>query len=586
MSRIFWAQPEALWLLPLPLLWMLLGRWRRRSKQRFADAALWRWVFPMERRAGQYGALLFLFLVWLLLLLALAGPRVLLAQPMQAIPEGAGDEDPILVVLDRSPSMRVPDAGANGGARVQHAVDFLLTGGRLPLRRPLGLIVFSGGAHLLFPPTQDAAFIEDVLRSLDALPQPSIGNDLASALHRALEQLAQKEGHRSLWIFTDGDYGAETQAALLDSFSAKNFSGLDVQVVGLGQGIAQPIPDGSGGWLRQHGRPITSARQDAWLRQWAAQIGGGYVSGDALQETLLEHWMLDLERVPQELQAAMEWLQLAPYLTAAALLIYLLLLPASWRALSGLIFMVLGAFISPASQASGELQAAIDAADWPRVEGLAKDLSGSAGRFAHGVACYQQQKWGCAAAEFSLAAWQAEDDSQRARAAFNLAATRFQQGDFSAALTLYQDAQGLGLWRPELSGLIQLVSDLDAAVKRHLQQRAAMQARSGRALAGNAEPSELASSGRYLAHDSDAPPPLEKLQMDAQMEVLIARGVEHVRLRQASVPMDSLTRAPFKSEAVPLSQERIAIWVRALELSEGFPAPVQTPQVRPGAQAW
>src|SRR5690606_12675486 len=62
------------------------------------------------------------------------------------------------------------------------------------------LVAYSGSAHLVMPPTHDAAIIELFAGSLDPKIMPSIGDAAAEAFRLADQALAKAGGGSILWI--------------------------------------------------------------------------------------------------------------------------------------------------------------------------------------------------------------------------------------------------------------------------------------------------------------------------------------------------------------------------------------------------
>ncbi len=216
-----------------------------------------------------------------------------------------------------------------------------------------------------------------------------------------------------------------------------------------------------------------------------------------------------------------------------------------------------------------------------------RSLPGYAGRFGEGVACFRLREWPCAAEAFATAAWLADDDTQRGRAAYNLAATRYRQGDYTAAARLYRDALAHRLDHPDLQPMIDFSDALAEQVETRREQQlgALHRARAGgrEQAAGQADASAV---GREMDLAPPPPPPLP-LEMDRGVfDELVARGLDHARLAGSDAAQANARYAWFGDQNLAAERSGTQLWQRLFEIEEGFPAPVAAPRPRPEQRPW
>ena len=183
------------------------------------------------------------------------------------------------------------------------------------------------------------------------------------------------------------------------------------------------------------------------------------------------------------------------------------------RRATGLVVAAVLSGVVPQSEAAGPdlaaAEEALAAGDTVVARDRYRSIAGFAGRYGEGVACYRLADYGCATDAFSAAAWLAEQDDERARAAYSLAAAFYQEGDYAQAAALYRDARANGLAEPALDRHIALSETLAAQVERHRREAAGPQARKGAgSRAGSPELADQLAAGRTLEPEADKEPPL------------------------------------------------------------------------------
>lgn len=440
--QLEWRNPWWLLLALQPLLVAGLLRLRRHRLLHYADAHLLPWalssrVVASARRARRAGHAVF----WLLLACALAGPRLPLPGDNQRGNDGQKLTVPrhdmdVTIVLDVSPSMRAQDSTPDRLSRAK--LKLLDLRQRLRGER-LGLIVFSGEAGVLMPPTRDTALLEHYLQ----LAQPELfedaGTQLASALRLAL---AQREEDRSqaVLLVTDGEASAlsgesgnAAAAAARELANAK--IPLYVLALGSAQGATIPLPEG--GVAEENGAPVISRLDAASFGALAASTGGQFarISGDDGDlASLYDRGILTLRAASPSKDGTRAWRELYPWLLAPALLLWLLL-NVNRR----------GAAVATLALAAGGAQAADPDAyqsyrqqDYLLAQQLYARQDGWAARMGEGASAYRRKDYGYAVKQFTEALLLARTPAERADALFNLGNSHYLAGNKTAALDALQ----------------------------------------------------------------------------------------------------------------------------------------------------
>ncbi|MGB0723559.1 MAG: vWA domain-containing protein [Gammaproteobacteria bacterium] len=639
---IHWREPLWLLLTLAPLLLMLWARWRsQRMAHRYADPDLWTWALAQHReqarrRTGRMAAWtgmgaiparnLVLTLGWALACAALAGPR-LAANPVGPDRAAAGS---IIVILDLSRSMAARDGATR---RRERALGLVRAWNSDPRAPAIGLVAFAGRAHTVFPPSTDSDAVAHILEQLSSVELPTLGNDLAGALHEA-DKLARNKAkaetggtpdNTRFVLLSDGDMEeaalARASAQLADTPDRAG----SLLIIGMGSATAAPVPDPDTGWLRRDGRPVLSSLRDQALAQLAADHGARYLREAPSLGEPEALARLDLGLAPPgraERDDADAWRPLFGLFLPPALLLLtagLMMGPRVRRdaqgthgddrpftqfALTGaclLVGLLVGLLTAPgdARAATEETRAfnALQGNTPKRARELYRQVPGARGRFGEAVACYRMDDLACAAEGFAAAAWLAGTNSERARAAYNLGTVQFRLGDFAASAASFADAQRLfaasgrgkdaqvpRIPTQELSDLearLELSRTLAARVERHRAQAQRALSRAREALAGEAPEREA------LIRDLDLPPPppgaLPEALSAERFDLLTRRGL--IR-RLDGKPISEGPSRWFGGQDSAASQSAARIWERVFEIAEGFPAPQDKARERPGQRPW
>ena len=260
------------WLLALPLLWLLSFRLARRTDEGGWAQLIDPELLPSLRLDSggkrSWPPWLLLALAWTLAALALAGPSW-----QQAPSTAYRGNSAWVLVMDLSPSMMAADVTPNRVTRARYALDDILNAAR---DARVGLVVFGDEPYTVTPMTDDVATIRALLPPLTPDIMPSAGDNAAPALEQAgklLEQGGGKNGQ--IVLLTDGF--ADPSAAFAAAKKLKS-QGYTVHVVGIGTLTGAPLSQAGGGFAQNsQGQPSLARLDVGRLQQLATSGGGSYV---------------------------------------------------------------------------------------------------------------------------------------------------------------------------------------------------------------------------------------------------------------------------------------------------------------------
>lgn len=164
----------------------------------------------------------------------------------QDTPAFLDNRAPLILAVDLSPSMAANDVPPSRLAAARHTLHDLIqrrAGSRV------ALIAYAGSAHLVLPPTNDAALLDSFLQALSSGLIERPGKDALGAIVLAKRLLAAEKVPGTLVLVTDG-----ADAAQFDAIG-KALQGSELQVLVLAVGSQD------GGVVQDaQGRPLADAR--------------------------------------------------------------------------------------------------------------------------------------------------------------------------------------------------------------------------------------------------------------------------------------------------------------------------------------
>jgi len=451
MNGLTLAQP--LWLLLLPLPWLLRPWLQRRHDERLGRLIaphLWPLLIQPRSQRGQ-GAFSRRFLAaWVLAMLAASGPQ-LTRQEQAAQPRGGID---LVVVVDISPSMAVSDIAPSRLERAKFELrDFLA---RRQGER-LGLVVYSAQAYRLLPLTSDSATVAHFVAALDSGMTRRHGSNLTMALETASELLQDSpRGSRAVLLLSDG--GVHDAASARAAARRLGHRDIPLLIMGIGTPAGGPVYDAHGRFLQHEGQVVISHLDRTLLSGLARLSGGRYTplqSDDSdwerLQDAMARLTPYSREATTPAPQATL----LYPGLLAASLILFLsaglrLSLPRPLPALFLLTCLPLP-LSTPQAGPWQEQQAydALQSGDYQAATRLYGALDSYHGALGRGAAAYRQGDWQAALSAFREAARLAGNKDEQAQAAYNIGTTLLRLGELEDAAQALEQALR---WQPHHKG--------------------------------------------------------------------------------------------------------------------------------------
>ncbi|MEW8171007.1 MAG: VWA domain-containing protein [Candidatus Thiodiazotropha endolucinida] len=208
-------------------------------------------------------------LLWILLVLALAGPRWDYTDI-----EAFSPASDLVILMDISRSMNVADVPPSRLARARQEVQDLVA---LNREVRIGMIAFATVPHVVAPITEDTQSILNALPAVSSDLANLQGSRLIAALERT-QQLLGSEGTKSsssILLISDGDFD---EPGLLERIEDLAEQGIILHTMGIGTTGGGPVPAhvGQSELMRERSGKIIESRLNEPLLQQLAQAGGGY----------------------------------------------------------------------------------------------------------------------------------------------------------------------------------------------------------------------------------------------------------------------------------------------------------------------
>lgn len=324
---VYWREPLLIWLMLFPLVVLVISSFREKKRQaQLVDVELLPWIQPPSRikrgirRAGLNPLLL--STIWVLLTLALAGPRT-----PQFIPNDLkAAHDRVVILLDYSDSMRAIDAFGPQGVVPRVTAATQLADSWFNSDEPIvetGLLAFSGRAHWLLKPTTDSNLVQHVLSQGEEHLLPTLGSNLVDALSAIQFLPRESDTNTHIVLLTDGDVAAEKQESLESALLTLHASmPITLSLIGLGSAEPSQVP----------GHPLANTSMNSSFLKQLASLNQdfSYRLPDELREEPLMVWLnIESRRITPENYARVVWHEwFALPLLLALLLLSVLLQPS------------------------------------------------------------------------------------------------------------------------------------------------------------------------------------------------------------------------------------------------------------------
>lgn len=451
-----WLRPEYFWLLlPTLLIWGLFAKLRQPQSawQHWIAPHLQKELLTVPAKQRQQSVVWLLLIIWLLSVIALAGPSwQRLPMPVFQLKKAT------VILMDMSMSMRAtdlsPDRFTQARFKALDYIDGIKEG-------ELALVSFAGDAFVISPLTQDHNNVRLLLPELSPDIMPVQGSNLEAALVLA-DQLLKQGGYvqGDVVLFTDGfassDYTRLRE--LMDNWPHR----LSVLAFGTAQGA--PVRLSNGELLKDRQGaivlprvPLVQLQQLAELRSGVFAVAG---SEDSDVEVLLALKPLDKKTDSDEQQKLFgdQWQDNAVYL------IWLMLPFALWLHKRGALTVFVLVLFMPKAEA-------FEWSDLWQTQQQKAQASYQQGDYSSAWQNFEDPLWkGNAAykAEDYAAAEQSYRQLDTADSLYNLGNSLAKQQKYQDAIDAYQQALTKN---PELAKAQQNLDTVKKALEQQKQQQ-------------------------------------------------------------------------------------------------------------------
>ncbi len=254
-------------LMILPLIWLLWVFYRRQLMSKdwasIVDPKLLPYLLVGKSASKSKVPLIVLLLMGLILVSALAGP-VWKKIPLPVFEQ----QSALIILLDLSSSMDASDIKPSRLARARLKLQDLL---KLRQEGQTALIAYAATAYAVSPLTDDTDTIQSMISSLATDIMPAQGSRAELAVSKALELFDNASiASGDILLMTDG----------ISESSSNAISRLDLQshrlsVISVGTAEGAPIPNSSGGFIKDQQGSIVVAKTDHNSLAKLARTNGG-----------------------------------------------------------------------------------------------------------------------------------------------------------------------------------------------------------------------------------------------------------------------------------------------------------------------
>ncbi len=449
--QLEWREP--LWLLLAIIPWLgLVRRTKKTSAQQerrnaFADPHLWQYLISGEGKSNRafHEKNQFAWIAaWTLAALAASGPSMTTQLP-DTTAQASGID--IAVAIDISPSMSVQDIPPNRLERAKLELrDFVnrLNGDRV------ALVAFSANAYVTLPLTPDK---ETFLHFADLLDPGLVikhGSNIARALLIARQTLEGAEQQsRAIILITDGE--SHNSATALAEANTLRTLGIPLFIVGVGTEAGGPVPDGKGHFMKIKDELVISRLERATLASLAQKTGGLYVdiSSDDSEWRQLFTQLRKLKPAQYSHDTPQQHYQLFPWLIGVSLPLFIWVFLRT-GARPGTVSLLIWAMVMPmivlpeqAHATPWAEQRALDALNennYEKSTALYRGIKSFNGLMGLGASAYRQQQWEVALRAFQQALRNANSDTERAQASYNVGNALAKINRLDEAARAYENA--------------------------------------------------------------------------------------------------------------------------------------------------
>jgi len=236
-----WGYPNLLFLLLLiPVILFLIGIAAQRRRKRFRNFAEDRFFdFYYQEFSGFHWLLKYIIYCLAVFFIVVASARPQWNREVQIVKKEGID---IVICIDVSKSMDAEDIQPSRIERAKDQISLFidqLRGDRI------ALVAFAGESFVQCPLTNDYGAAKLFLSLLDTETVPSYGTDIGGALEKAITLFGEKDKHKVIMVFSDGE---DLEENALDAAGEVAKKGAIIYTLGIGspQGSTIPITDETG----------------------------------------------------------------------------------------------------------------------------------------------------------------------------------------------------------------------------------------------------------------------------------------------------------------------------------------------------
>ncbi|MGB5964446.1 MAG: VWA domain-containing protein [Sulfurimonadaceae bacterium] len=212
---------------------------------------------------------LFYFLMFVFIILALAGPVVEKGSAKVKV-----KNDSFLVALDISASMLCEDVYPNRLQLSKQKIMALIQRGE---RTKVGLISFAKNSYMVAPPTLDHHLLHFLLKPIESPQEREQGTNILTLL-KAAESMFEEEREKQLIIVSDG---GERETFIQEIAYAKS-RGIKVYTLGVGTVRGGTIPKVKSAYTQQEAQ-VHITRLNPAFEQLAIESGGASIQLDEVE---------------------------------------------------------------------------------------------------------------------------------------------------------------------------------------------------------------------------------------------------------------------------------------------------------------
>ena len=261
-------------LILIPVMFVLRwvsDRYRKHRLRRFGELNLLKGLMPDVSAKRSYAK-------FVLFTAAVAIVVVMLARPQMGSKVSNENRNGIetIICMDISNSMLAQDVAPSRLEKSKMLVENMVDNFT---DDKVGLVVFAGDAFVQLPITSDYVSAKMFLQNTDPSLIATQGTDLGQAINICSKSFTQQKNiGRAIIVITDGE---DHEGGAVEAAAAACKSGQRVFVLGIGSPKGAPVPDGTGGYMKDNtGNEVMSALNETMCRQIAEAGKGAYIHVD------------------------------------------------------------------------------------------------------------------------------------------------------------------------------------------------------------------------------------------------------------------------------------------------------------------